>query len=399
MLALQFTLLTALLGAESITLGFTGDIMVHNSQLRRAWLGEDAGGRDRGYDFGPSFEWFSEHLAASDLTVGNFETTLGGPDSAWITDDQWAFREYQAYPTFTSPDELAAALADAGFDLLGTANNHCMDSNLEGVARTLEVLEAAGLRTTGTARSGSPVPWRGRVGTFDLSVLAWTASVNGLISSRGMDGVNVFNARGRDGRLEEMLADIRDEAARDPDLVILCIHWGQEYLTEPDQYQKNLAALAIDAGADIIIGSHPHVLQPVETRVVDRDGDGPEAPREAFIAWSMGNFISSQRHIPERREWVDGSVMLNLEIRRDAHGRARVAGLTFIPFYVHWTDAAIRVLALGDGLADGAADLYGLSDQDRSRLEALDAWIPAQMTRYLAERPARRIGDGWRVEF
>lgn len=387
---LVFCFLVPLAGestAGSITLGFVGDIMFHNSQLRRAWLGEDDSGNDLGYDFNPAFEWFAPYLREPDLMVGNLETTLGGPDSAWITDENFTFREYQAYPTFTTPDELAPALASAGFDLLGTANNHCMDSNLEGAARTLEVLGNAGLDATGTARSGSPKPWRGDVGGYAISFLAWTASVNGLISSRGMEPINVFNARGTDDRLDEMLAEIRAEAALNRDLVILSIHWGQEYFEEPDQYQKNLADLAIEAGADIIIGSHPHVLQPLEFR------------NGVFIAWSMGNFLSSQRCQDGGKEWVDGSALLSLEINRDSSGKARVNTASFIPLYVHWTRDNIRVLAVADGLGKRGVERYGLSNYDMERLEDLDLWIPAQMTRYLGAIPAGRSGSGWTVYF
>ncbi|RKX73931.1 MAG: hypothetical protein DRP49_06730 [Spirochaetes bacterium] len=371
----------------SITLGFVGDIMIHNSQLRRAWLGEDESGNDMGYDFNPAFEWFAPYLEEPDLMIGNLETTFGGPDSAWITDEEYAFREYQAYPTFTTPDELAPALADAGFDLLGTANNHCMDSSLEGASRTLAVLADAGLESTGTAASGSPVPWRGDVGGYSVSIIAWTASVNGLISSRGMETINVFNARGHDGRLQEMLAEIRDEAARKPDLVILSIHWGQEYFDEPDLYQKNLADLAIEAGADIIIGSHPHVLQPVEIR------------KGVFIAWSLGNFISSQKFQEGERAWVDGSAMLNLEINRDEEGKARVSSAEFVPIYIHWTPEDIRVLGVTDGLSPGAEKKLGLTDYDIQRLKALELQIPYQITRYLGSTPAKKSKNGWVVDF
>ena len=385
--------------SEQATLGFVGDIMVHNSQLRRAWRGIDEAGNDLGYDFGPSFEWFAPYIRANDFSMGNLETTFGGPGSAWIQDDQWSFREYHAYPCFTTPDEMAVALKESGFDLVGTANNHCMDSRLSGAARTLEVLASAGLPATGTASSGKPEPWRGNVNGFDLSILAWTHSVNGLVASRGMESINVFNATGSDDRLTEMLDDVRHEAAGDHDLVILFIHWGQEYLNEPDQYQKNLADLAIRAGADIIIGSHPHQIQPIETRLVDDDGDGPAEPREVFIAWSLGNFISSQRYVAENREWVDGSAMLNLGLSRDARGRARVSSAEMIPLYVRWSADDIRVLAVRDGLAAGAPRKYGLSDYDLDRMRAYDDWIPAQMTRYLGALPARRLGAGWRVEF
>ena len=379
--------LTAQSPSKTINLGFVGDIMVHNSQLRRAWLGNEESEDNPGYDFNPSFEWFSPYLNQPDIMTGNLETTLGGPNSAWIGDERYAFREYQAYPTFTTPDELAAALSSAGFDILGTANNHCMDSNLEGAARTLEILRAQGLETTGTAASGSPLPWRGDVGGFSISIIAWTASVNGLISSRGMEGINVFNARGHDGRLQEMLDEIRHEASLNRDLVILSIHWGQEYFNEPDQYQKNLADLAIEAGADVIIGSHPHVFQPVEIR------DG------VFVAWSLGNFISSQRYHEGEKDWVDGSAMLNLEIDRDSSGRARVKSASFIPLYVHWTRENIRVLAIADGMAPGAEERYGLTDYDNQRIEALNTHIASQITRYMGALPAEETKFGWKLVF
>lgn len=384
---------------DRATLGFVGDIMVHNSQLRRAWRGLDDGGNDLGYDFRPSFEWFAPYIRANDFSMGNLETTFGGPDSAWIKDDRWGFREYHAYPCFTTPDEMAPALRESGFDLLGTANNHSMDSRLSGAARTLEVLESAGIPSTGTASSGRPEPWRGSVNGFSLSILAWTHSVNGLVASSGMEAINVFNATGRDDRLPEMLEDVRNEAAGGYDLVILFIHWGREYMNEPDQYQKNLADLAIGAGADVIIGSHPHQIQPIETRLVDEDGEGPGEPREVFIAWSMGNFISSQRYVEEDREWVDGSAMLNLGLSRNTAGKARVASAEMIPLYVRWSAEDIRVLAVRDGLSTGAERKYGLSDYDLGRMRAYDDWIPAQMTRYLGALPARRTGAGWRVEF
>ena len=378
-----------------LRLGFAGDIMVHDTQLRRAWLGEDDAGRDRGYDFQGSFEQIAPYLQAPDMMIGNLETTFGGPNSAWVTDQRYAFREYQAYPSFTTPDALAAALVRAGFNLVGTANNHSMDSNINGLERTLDVLEAAGLASTGTAQQGAPVPWRGTMGGFRISILSWTASTNGLIAPGNMEGVNVFSARGRDGRIEEMLEDIRRESARGSDLVILCIHWGAEYLTEPDQYQRNLAALAIESGADIIIGSHPHVFQPVERRIVE----GPEGRREVFIAWSMGNFLASQRYRKGVREWTDGSALLNLEVIRTADGRARIRAAEAVPVYVQWTPEYIRVLPVGEALAAGGTEKFGLTDYDIGRLNALEAWISSQFTRYLGPLPAQKTDTGWRAEF
>lgn len=378
-----------------LRLGFAGDIMVHNTQLRRAWLGEDDSGGDRGYDFNGSFERIAPYLQAPDFMIGNLETTFGGPNSAWVTDERYAFREYQAYPCFTTPDALAAALVKAGFNLVGTANNHSMDSHLEGVERTLDVLGAAGLASTGTARRGAPIPWRGEIGGFRISILSWTASTNGLIAPKGMERVNVFSARGRDSRLEDMLKDIRRESARKNDLTILCIHWGAEYRGEPDRYQRNLAALAVEAGADIIIGSHPHVFQPVERRLVE-SGEGI---REVFIAWSMGNFLASQPYRKGAREWTDGSALLSLEVVRGSDGRARVRAAEALPVYVQWTQEQIRVLPAGEALAAGGTEKFALTDYDITRLNALEAWIPGQFTRYLGPLPAKKTGFVWRAEF
>ena len=192
-----------------------------------------------------------------------------------------------------------------------------------------------------------------------------------------------------------MLADIRREAQRNPDLLILCIHWGQQYVNEPDQFQKNLAGLAIEAGADIIIGSHPHVFQPVERRLVKT----PDGTKEVFIAWSMGNFLSSQGYLEGVREWTDGSAMLKLEIVRSRDGQARVRAVEAVPIYVHWTAEKIRVMGINDGLGDDGVERFGLTEYDLNRLKALDAWIPEQFTRYLESLPAGRTEAGWRVSF
>lgn len=378
-----------------IRIGIAGDIMMHNTQLSRAWLGLNASGEDRGYDFNPAFEWFTPYLKDPDLMIGNLETTFGGPNSALVTNETYAFREYQAYPTFTTPDQLAPALKNAGFDVLVTANNHCMDSNLEGVTRTLDVLDNAELAYTGTARGNRSEAWRGRVGGLNISLLSWTASVNGLISSRGMDGINVYSSRGKNARLQEMLTDIRREADLKPDLLMLYIHWGQEYREEPNNDQKDIADLVINAGVDVIIGSHPHFFQPIERRIVE----GPQGLKEVFIIWSMGNFISSQKYREGEREWTDGSAMLVLEISRGKRQPARVASAEAIPLYVAWTDEQIQVISVAEGLVEGAAETLGLNQYDLARLDAFDRWIPGQFTRYLGELPALKTTSGWKVDF
>ncbi len=256
------------------TVAAVGDIMVHRTQFVRAYDPQE-----ESYDFKPSFEVIAPYLQKADLVVGNLETTLGG--------DKLGF---SAYPRFNSPDEIVTALREAGFNLLCTANNHCLDTGEKGLCRTIKVIEEAGIKHFGTAGSFEErnTPLIVQVNGISLSFLAYTYGTNGLSVPRGKDYlVNLIDE-------EQMSRDISRARLEGADLVIVYLHWGEEYCTEPTESQKKVALFAAEAGADIILGSHPHVIQPMEYLHVPSKVD---REKKIFVAYSLGNFLSNQHRI------------------------------------------------------------------------------------------------------
>ncbi|HWR75116.1 MAG TPA: CapA family protein [Bacteroidales bacterium] len=269
--------------ADSVlTIMFTGDIMGHDGQILSAY--DDSAGT---YSYDSVFRYVSPLLSAADIAIGNLEVTLGG-------------KPYKGYPAFSSPDALAQACRDAGFDILTTANNHAADRGPKGITRTIRVLDSLSIRHTGTwvnseARDTlSPLMITAK--GITLALLSYTYGTNGIVVPPPaivsyIDTVRIGN-------------DIKSSAERGADLVIVSVHWGTEYDTLPSAEQKLLADAMFRSGADIIIGSHPHVIQPMTASV---DSTGLIRP----VVWSMGNFVSNQRQ--QRR---DGGAMICLELTR-----------------------------------------------------------------------------------
>ena len=263
-----------------LTLLFTGDIKGHDGQLASAR--NDSSGI---YEYDSVFRHIAPFISSVDVATGNLEVTLGGPP-------------YKGYPAFSSPDELAAACRNAGFDILGTANNHSADRGPRGIFRTIRVLDSLGIRHTGTWISPEErniiSPLMVCHDNLRIALLAYTYGTNGIVVPPPATVAYIDTVRAA--------ADIRRAEWLDADLNVIFIHWGIEYDTLPSAEQKKTAAALRRAGADIIIGSHPHVVQPVEA---EQDTAAILHP----VVWSMGNFVSNQR---TRRR--DGGLMIRLDI-------------------------------------------------------------------------------------
>ena len=265
---------------ETIFISAVGDIMMHNTQLI---AGLQPGGNT--YDYSGFFRYVKPLLGTSDLVIGNLETTLAGKSAV-----------YSGYPRFNSPDILAANLKEAGFDVLTTANNHCMDKGYDGLAATLDRLDEAGLLHAGTARSQAEQDKRLIVDVkgSKFAILSYTYGTNGLNPPKNRAfAVNYLD----EGKI---IADTKKAKEEGAQLVIVALHFGTEYQTRPNPEQTGLAKALLDNGADIILGYHPHVLQPAF--LID----------EKFVIYSLGNFISDQKGL-ERKS----SVILNLQFAVD----------------------------------------------------------------------------------
>lgn len=285
--------------AETLRLIFTGDIMVHQSQILAAKTPE-------GYDFNACFEYVKPLLQSADLAIGNLELTMPGEEP------------YLGYPMFRCPEELATALRLAGFDLMMTANNHSNDSGAPGVINTIEVLEESGFYHTGTFQSREAMdayyPLIVYKKGFKLALLNYTYSTNG-IRTRYPAVVNPIDSA-------QISEDLRVARDLKPDAIIVMMHWGLEYQLVENKEQQKIAKQLLREGADLIIGAHPHVVQPARWETAD-------GRQEVLVAYSLGNFISGQV-----KQHTDGGIMVEVELLK-SNGRTTVEEAAYIPVWRH----------------------------------------------------------------
>ncbi len=275
----------ALQATHELTLIFAGDIMQHMPQVEAAW-NEDLGM----YIYDSCFQYISPWLTEADLAIANLETTF---DS----------KPYSGYPAFSSPDALATAMLNAGIDIAGTANNHSCDRGRSGIERTISVLDSIGILHMGTYLNPETytksTPLIINTKGFRLAFLNYTYGTNGI----PVPASNIVSLIEK----EKMLAEIK--AANDSmvDLTIVFIHWGEEYQRLPNAFQKDIANFLFTNGADIIIGSHPHVVQPMEWHQAD------SITKETLVVWSLGNFVSNQR-----KRYTDGGTMFSITLQKES---------------------------------------------------------------------------------
>ena len=250
---------------DSISLYFAGDIMQHKAQLDAALQ------PDGTYNYSGCFTQVTPEIEAADIAVCNFETTLGGAP-------------YSGYPQFCSPDAYAQAVRDAGFDIFLTANNHCMDRRNHGLVRTLDILDSLGVAHIGTYRNqaerDSNYPYILDRNGIRIALLNYTYDTNGIPVAPPCI-VNYIDTT----VIKKDLARARELKA---DCIIACMHWGTEYMLQPDAQQKKLEDWLYAHGVDHIIGGHPHVVQPVRTLP-----DYRNRPIRHLTVWSLGNYISN----------------------------------------------------------------------------------------------------------
>ena len=284
----------------TITLSVIGDIMCHNSQYIDAY--------ENGiYDFNYVFDDIRDILESADYTVGNLETTFAG-----------SARGYSSYPQFNTPESLALAIKDAGIDLVCTANNHSLDTGYAGIEGTIDELDKAGVLHTGTYKSQEAQDTTTIVEIKGLKVafLSFTYGTNGIPLPSGREYcINLID--------DNFIIDRLNLAkAEKPDIICVFMHWGEEYQTTPNREQERLANLLFDNGVNIILGSHPHVLQKMENT------------EKGFVIYSLGNFVSGQV-----KENTRDSIILNLTITKKGTGEVEVTQATYDPIYTYKSGA------------------------------------------------------------
>lgn len=275
--------------SPTLSLIFIGDIMQHLPQVDAAF--RTATGT---YDYDSCFMFVKPIISRADFAIANLETTFAG-------------EPYSGYPAFSTPAALANSLVYAGIDVLGTANNHCCDRGKTGIERTISILDSLGLKHLGTYTTAGA-----RTKTYPLMLRRNGITVALLNYTYGTNG-NPIYAPNVVNMIDTALIRRDLLVARDsmPDKIIIFMHWGTEYEQQPNASQKEMASFCLRNGADIIIGSHPHMLQPME---IFSMGDSLQK-REVMVVWSLGNYVSNQRN-----RYRDGGAMIRIDLQKNATG-------------------------------------------------------------------------------
>ena len=329
---------------KTVKMAVVGDIMVHDYQYNEAY--DPATGE---YNFMHNFQDVKKYFAGNDLVIGNLELTFGGPD-----------RPYASFPCFNTPDSFLDAVKDAGFTLLTTANNHSMDTGKAGLIRTLDKLDAYGIEHFGTYRSQEERDqiFYKDVNGIRFAFLSYTYGTNGIPVPDSYL-VNLIEE-------DTMVPDIQ-EARKHADVVVVMPHMGNEYESYPRDIFVDWADMMFEAGADIVLASHPHVLQKMEYRKVDH-GNGVH---DGFIIYSLGNFISSQTTPPR-----NASIILHLTVEQVGDAAPNVAEVSFVPIWTQFRNASdenefvVRSVYERLSLSQGEKDAQ-IRKKDQKRLEEI----------------------------
>lgn len=277
---LTFSLLFIDLQAQNVELRFVGDAMLHSRQL-------DIALKNGKYSFESYFTDLIPLLDKSDINIVNLELALGGPP-------------YTGYPCFSGPDEFAVSLKKSGFNVFLNANNHTLDRGTTGARRTIRVLDSLQISHAGIYLSNKEreeqYPLIIQKNDIRIALLNYTYGTNGAKARAGFI-VNYIDTL-------QIKADIIESRKRNADIIIANIHWGIEYRLLPDKQQKQLANWLIDQGVMAVIGSHPHVIQPIEF-IRNKHNQA------CIIAYSLGNFVSAMS-----KENTSCGLMLRLSVSK-----------------------------------------------------------------------------------
>ena len=268
------------------SVGVIGDILIHSTNYESAHRGNGV------CDFTENYEFITPYLSKYDYTVANLEVTLGGENPV-------VGKYPSGYPGFNCPDSVVDALKGAGVDLLLTANNHSYDTRQAGFYRTLQVIREKGLEALGTRAAASESTYTVKnLNGIQIGMACYTYSTfnqNGTKSLNGnpmsaetsalVTSFSYYHLEDFYREAENTIAAMRRDGA---EFIMFYMHWGNEYQYKPNSYQKNIAKRLCELGVDVIVGGHPHVIQPFETIVGDNGN-------ETLCIYSTGNAISNQR--------------------------------------------------------------------------------------------------------
>lgn len=382
------------------TIAVTGDILMHMPVIN---TGLQSDGR---YNFDSIFQYLTPYSSGADYSVANLETTLCGTDMGY---------KYSGYPAFNCPDEIVDALKNAGFDMLLTANNHCYDTSEYGFLRTVRTVRSKGLTALGTRESQSDTaytiqeingiqvgmvcytyegqPDNPTAGTVYMNKNALSANCAPLINSFLATQLDPFYMEAR-----QVLTQMKQSGA---EATVMYIHWGNEYQTTPSTEQQQIAQQLCDLGFDVIVGGHPHVIQPVSLLT-----SRLEPGHKTVCLYSTGNAVSNQRiqEMDLKTGHTEDGLLFRFTFSKYSDGTVYLEDADVLPCWVDMraVDGGKQydIIPLDASIRDQWQTVFGLTEdayanaqKSYSRTQALVGDGIAQVQDYLSAQKQQREAD------
>lgn len=313
---------------STATILSTGDLLMHEPVFSSCKT-------TNGYDFESIFRYIAEDVTAADYAVANLETTLAGTDNGYA---------YKGYPNFNCPDTIVDGAKDAGFDLLLNANNHSYDTSSVGAHRTISIIRDRELDYTGFRDTAEEKPYLVKeinginIGmicyTYETDNRADTVALNGLpLKAEDKNLVNAFDYNALDTFYAELEANLAAMEADGAEATMVYLHWGDEYQLTQNANQTRIAQKICDLGVDVIVGGHPHVVQPMDLLESTVDPD-----HKTVCLYSMGNAVSNQRQgFTERiaTPHTEDGVLFSVTFSKYSDGTVYVESTDLLPVWVY----------------------------------------------------------------
>ena len=346
------------------SIGVTGDILIHNDVLKAALTS------DGNYDFNSMLSDVAPYYKKYTKMIANLEVTLGGAEKG-----------YSSYPMFNTPDSIATALKNAGVDMVLTSNNHTYDTGLSGIKRTLQVLDSMGIEHTGTRSTESgPRFMVSNINGIKVGMMCYTyetqsstagrKALNGLLlTAEAGPLVNSFDYNKLSNfysDAEQSIAQMKQQGA---EAIVFFMHWGNEYQLTQNSYQKKMAQKLCDLGVDVIVGGHPHVIQPFDTLVSEKG-------HETICIYSIGNALSNQR-----RELISSAPNGHTE-----------DGMIFSFSFEKWSDGTVIISDVN--ITPTWVELTRSNGKKVYRVIPLDASVSSAQGKASYNRTMKTVGSG-----
>ena len=332
-----------------------GNLIIHQSQINGAK-------NENGYDFSPSFQYIKDMVSDADISLGILEGTLAGGEPT-------------GYPYFNSPDEVVDSLRDTGIDIVNYANNHIYDYDDEGLQRTIEVTKEKGLDVLGVKSTEEEKNYLVKeVNGIKIGFLAYvfeTSMINGhktinsnILSTYSENLINTFNYNNLESFYNRIESEISEMKAEGVEFIIASMHWGEEYNTYIEATQNEIAKKLNELGVDIILGGHPHVIQPYEIMC-------NESGHSTFVIYSQGNSLSNQSEQEIGVAESEDGIMIKFTLEKK-DGNVSLKEYKIIPTWVYKEEKVNgtyyhKIIPVEEALAN--PEEYGINSDVYARLE------------------------------